>query len=379
MAVCYRCEVEITIDNEADEHIILNACGGRLKSKALLCKICNSTFGETFDAQLAQQTNDLANLLLIKRARGIPQPIKGTHSKTGEEYLLQFGGEPVLSKPKVSEKIEGAKINLSIIANNEKKFRQVLSGLKRKKYPQLDIEKTIESAQRSSKYLDDPISFKSTIGGKEAFKSIVKTAINYFILKKGERVYIKHLLAYLENKEELDVVWIHYPDDLIYAPIENEVSHIIKVVGNPTEKILYAYIELFNLHNFIVKLNDNYDGQYINETYVFDVINTEELNKVIPLDYSREHILGLFSNKDSKPFRKIQNGYERIMSIAMQRQSSNQIEKIINMAISNSLGKYPKGIPITKEMLNKFNEELMEQIMPMIAHKLLNRNERDNE
>jgi hypothetical protein len=49
-------------------------------------------------------------------------------------------------------------------------------------------------------------------------------------------------LSYLEGKEKRDVVWMHYPDNDIYIPDLNEVSHVLKVVGNPMDRILYAFV-----------------------------------------------------------------------------------------------------------------------------------------
>ena len=42
MPNCYKCTDEINDENVSTEHIIPNAVGGRLKSKELLCNICNS-------------------------------------------------------------------------------------------------------------------------------------------------------------------------------------------------------------------------------------------------------------------------------------------------------------------------------------------------
>lgn len=367
MANCYKCDTLLTEANRSEEHIILNACGGRLKSKNLLCKGCNSEFGETFDAKLANATNDLANLLLIKRHRGEPRPIKGKVESSGEDYYIEFGGKPIMSKPIISEEVEGEKIELSITARNEKEFRQILTGLK-KKYPQLDIEKTVESATYKNEYLDEPIKFQSQIGGEDVFKSITKSAINYFILKDGENTYIKHLMSYLEGVDEADTVWMHYPEQPIYLPAEDEVSHIVKLVGNPEEKVLYTYIELFNVHNFIVKLSEEYEGQPLDETYVYDLIKMEEIQRVVPLNYSRGQLLDLFENKDAKPFSQVQKKFERTLTIAMKRQSSKHNQDLIVKAMNNSLGKHPEGTEITKEMINELTNELMKEITPMILH-----------
>lgn len=379
MAKCYVCQVDITPENETEEHIILNACGGRLKSKDLLCKTHNSNFGDTFDVELAKQTNDIANLLLIKRHRGEPQPIKGKLESTGEDYYLQYGGKPIMTKPVINEEVDGQKIQLSITARDEKEMRTILEGLKRKRYPELDVEKSMETANYRNEYFDEPIHFQSTIGGKEVFKSITKSTINYFILKGGDRKYIVDLLPYLQGTTELEIVWMHFPDEIIYTPTENEVSHIIRIVANPAEKILYAYIELFNIHNFIVKLSDNYDGVAMDETYAFDLIEIKELVRTIPLNYTRGQLLELFTNKDGKPFEKVQRRFERVLSIAMKRQSSNHNQELISRAINNSLGKHPEGVPITKEMIDELVRETMKEITPMILHQFKRRNGHNEE
>jgi hypothetical protein len=45
---CYVCEKYIVDGNTYDEHIILNALGGRLHSKHLLCRQCAPLF-QTID------------------------------------------------------------------------------------------------------------------------------------------------------------------------------------------------------------------------------------------------------------------------------------------------------------------------------------------
>ena len=64
---CYACGKEITPSNRSDEHIIPNAIGGRLKSKSLLCKQCNSDFGDSIDSELSRQLNHIGNMLNIKK------------------------------------------------------------------------------------------------------------------------------------------------------------------------------------------------------------------------------------------------------------------------------------------------------------------------
>ncbi|HBR18177.1 MAG TPA: hypothetical protein DD725_11345 [Deltaproteobacteria bacterium] len=107
---CYICDSEIIKEIETDEHIILNACGGRLKSKKIMCAKCNTEYGSEMDAELASQLNFYSNALNVKRHRGKAQAIKGELSATGEKYHLQSDGKPVISKPVVKEEVEGEKL-----------------------------------------------------------------------------------------------------------------------------------------------------------------------------------------------------------------------------------------------------------------------------
>lgn len=366
---CYRCDKEITTENESDEHIILNACGGRLKSKNLLCKICNSIFGNKFDYELAKTTNDIANLLMIKRQDGIPQPIESIRTSTGDKYYLEYGGSPVQAKTHYEIITEDEKkARLIVNAKNRKELKKTLTGLKRK-HPGIDVEKFLDESQEKSFYYNDSFEVKSNIGGEEAFKSVAKTAINFFIYNGGDSSYIKHLLPYLEGKEKMDIVWTHYPDYEIYKPDIDEVSHVLKIVGDPNERILYAYVELFNLHCFIIRLNESYEGKGINTDYVFNVHTYQVSEDKINLKLFRNELIRLFTNKDGKPFEKVQKRYVRVLTIANKIQDKHQLHEIISNAVDNTIGLLPEGTVINEEILKSMFDELMKRLMPFIAHR----------
>ena len=48
---CFVCGTVLTEENSSDEHILLNALGGHIHSKKLLCKRCNSVLGTTSDEE----------------------------------------------------------------------------------------------------------------------------------------------------------------------------------------------------------------------------------------------------------------------------------------------------------------------------------------
>jgi hypothetical protein len=365
---CYVCDIDITADNETDEHVIINAAGGRLKSKELICKKCNADFGETIDGMLAKQLNTMANMLMVKRHRGEPQPIRGEKESTGEKYLLDVGGKPKLTKPTIKKTVNGDKTNISITARSEEELRQILTGIA-KKNPHFNVEEAMKSAKRREKYLDEALHFQNEIGGVEVFRAVCKCATNFYIYSKGDPAQIKHLIPYIKGEETKEVVWLHYQDDL-YELDPSESFHIIHLVGNPKERILYCYVDYFNTHKYLVLLNDSYEGQAIKQTYFFDLINVTRIEREITMDYGRATLLDFFTNKDAKPFERVQKSFAHSIALGLKRQDDNQRGELLERAIQNSLGKYPKGKIITEKMIRETVNEIMKNITPYLLRRM---------
>lgn len=365
---CYVCYNEITPANETDEHIIINAAGGRLKSKELICRECNSEFGEDIDNVLAKQLNNLANMLMVKRHRGEPQPIIGEKKSTGEKYILDLGGKPKLSKPTIEKITEGDKTNISITARSEKELRKILKGIA-KKNPHFDVEDAMRSAKWREEYFDEALNFQNVIGGNEVFRAVCKCATNFFVHSKGKPEEIKHLIPYIKGDEEKEVVWMHYQDNLYDLSLE-ESSHIIHLVGKKDEEILYCYVDYFNTYKYIVLLSDNYKGKDIEETYAFDLINVVPIQKEVSMDYNRTTLLDFFTNKDAKPFEKVKKSFDHSIALGLKRQDDRQRSELLERAIQESLGKYPEGVPITEEMIKETIEEIMKNITPYLLRRM---------
>jgi hypothetical protein len=365
---CYVCDTEITADNETDEHILINAAGGRLKSKELICNKCNSDFGETIDGILAKQLNNLANMLMVKRHRGEPQPIISDKQSTGEKYLLEVGGKPKLTKPSIEKTVDGDKTNISITARSEKELREILKGIA-KKNPHFDVEEAMKSAQWRQEYLDEALHFQNTIGGNEVFRAICKCATNYFIYCKGDPAQIKHLIPYIKGEEQREVVWMHYQDNL-YELKPEESSHIIHLVGNKQEGILYCYVDYFNTHKYLVLLNDNYQGRDIKQTYFFDLINVVQIQREVKINYDKKTLLEFFTNKDAKPFEKVKKSFDHSIALGLKRQDDHQRGELLERAIQNSLGKYPEGTIITEKMIDETVNEIMKNITPYLLRRM---------
>lgn len=366
MKTCYRCDEQLTKDNQSTEHIIINACGGRLKSKSLLCNKCNSFFGEDFDAELAEQTNYFANLLDIKRERGNPQDIDGVYSKSGIPATIQSGWKHNYSQPEIrKEDIDEKSIKLFIRARNPNEFRQIITGLK-KRYPTIDVDETINSSERAT--INEPISFVMKIGVDGTHKSITKTIINFFIYKGGDKSYIKNLIPYLEGKKDNKEILLYLPETKIYLPEVDEVSHLIKIVGNPFDRILYGYIELFNVFNYLIIINNEYDGHEIDYTYSYDLVKNLEIYPKIQLKISRSDLTNYFTKNQSIPVSRLHERLQNFGQVVMKRQEQKQIQNIIREVVSDFLSKNPNEKEIPEYIMKSIEDKIASDLKPQFFH-----------
>lgn len=206
---CFICNETLTEINASDEHIILNSLGGHLHSKNLLCKKCNSKLGNQTDAALAETLKFAASQLNVKRCRGENQIIR-TNEK--EKYDLAPGYKPVLKQPETKvDKLADGKVEIKINARNTQETRKILKSLQ-KQYPALDIEKAMMKAQRTQTFCGSPIRVTLPFYGKRIFPSIAKTAVEFYLLRGGNREEIKHLIPWLQGKEEKRACWFYYPE-----------------------------------------------------------------------------------------------------------------------------------------------------------------------
>ncbi|GMB08099.1 HNH endonuclease [Thermolongibacillus altinsuensis] len=359
---CYVCDIDLTKENETDEHILLNAIGGKLKSRRLICKDCNSRFGSDIDDKLAQQLNPIANLLDVKRDRGQPQNVKGTYEN--KEIIIEPGGKIKLARPYIDK---GEKV-VHIEASTMGEAKKVLRGLKRK-HPELDIEEALKNAKRSKDYLPS-VTINMSFGGKETKQAICKMAVNFYIFSGGDSKVIKHLLPFIEGKEEEAEVYYFYPRSEVFYKGEKDVIHTLLLVGDPLKKELYVYIELFNEFKMVVFLDREYNGEPIYNSYHYNVVTNEEIEYDTPIRIASKD-LKRYSCKDideSKFKERMTLLFQRIDKVITDR----RIHEITTKAMEEMRKKYPQeeNPVFTKEMIAYFSNRVAEEFVLSFQHRL---------
>jgi hypothetical protein len=296
---CYICNKNIIAKHSYDEHIILNALGGNLTSKSLICRPCAVSF-DKIDAALAESLNLFGLLLGITRKRGTNPSILVSTIDTGEEIYLESGGKPVLPKKSIiiiNNLDNSEQPFLYIKAKDEAQLREALKGIKRK-YSFLDVEEIVKSAVSQQMHIS-PVRIKILFDDK-SLRSVCKMAINFYMYHNGKRDLITHLIPYIKGEcKKNKYVNYYYPDELIVTSnLKESFIHTLFIKGDPQEKILYGYIELYNAFRLIVLLSDSYEESFLQEAYSFDVISREKVDREININLTRKEILDLVNNSE---------------------------------------------------------------------------------
>lgn len=305
---CYLCDSEITELNKTNEHIIPRGLGNNIESATVLCNPCNNELGSEIDAALISQLGILYQLVALARP--------GTRTDAVTNGLLEDGTRvrfEGLLRPEIPVEIHLpglAPVKFTAQRDEiESKARKKLVQLK-KRFHDLDVDKAIagieikEYPERLIYFSNSSDPKQSMVGSPAFFRGIKKIAVNFYLHTGGDPKYIRDVIHQVKTGEPAKQVIskFYYPAIRpVYVPAEGEVSHIIKLVGDPDMGVLYCYVELFNTNSAIILLNDDYDGHTINQQYHYDLINRQHLAVPITLPFkNRNHVTDHFIvNRDT--------------------------------------------------------------------------------
>lgn len=365
---CYICGSELTEENQSDEHIILNAIGGHLHSYSILCEKCNNDLGEKADSRLAEDLSFYTDMLQVRKNRQNPHK-QIMMDKDGHEVVVKDAGRHLeLRKPSIKKEKSGKGTHVNITARNTKELSGLLRRLvKEGTVSQEDADK-ISSKAEIKKY--KPVLTKRTVISEEAFPSIIKSAVNYYMDSYHDLYAIKQLIPYIKGeKDAKEVLFLHHFKDLPYITNSKEVTHMIHLEGHKETKLLYAMMEYYGIYVYIVVLNQNYLGPDINQTYAYDVIEGKKIERNFTFTLTLKDLTD-FRDLPSEEYLGylpyIKNRADNVMKIWEQRNDADAVNSIINEV----LGKYPDGTLITGEMINEVSEKVSQYLVEKIENNI---------
>ena len=354
MSKCYLCGKLLNEATSSVEHIIPNAIGGHLKSKNLLCKDCNSNTGQNIDATLSEQLNFIANMLNIERDRGKPQVFKIKDGKTSELYRCLPGGVPSRIIPKVIKKDS----QIIIKAPDRKIAKQLLNKFIDQNQS-LDIDQIINNAEIN----------RESFGGAAAFKSIYKTALSSYIYLGGSSHHVTNIKQIISD--ELMIFNYVKPCYLGYEIVEkdsDEVLHSILIKGNKEIGKLYCYIEYFNAFKYAILLNDDYNGEDINQLYIFNVLNRQEIFERNVLQTWFSDINNMFNGLEWNQIL-FKDSLENLMKIISDKQHNNHLNRLLCEAWENTMNMMglSEDDEITEEVYDVLIKNTIDAVMPYLV------------
>lgn len=314
MAKCYICEKEIADENKSKEHILLNALGGRLKSYGLLCKNCNSDLGNDMDVELAEQFHPFMVFLNIKRDREKLTPYSTKRKDNDEDILIYPGGKPKLRHPIIKHGGDG---KIYLVVSDDKMANLKYKEIK-KKYPNA----VIESKEYKKEYITANIHLEFN---DYTFLSLFKTAIGYYLYSGGERKHIQKFISSFKKRDINGKCNYFYPEVSVVNKAEVFITHTILIIGNPQEKILYCYIELFNFFKCLFIMNDDYEGPSINKAYCYDLLGEKEIRVYTTLNLSRQELLEYIKNDPPKHIEPMIKEYKEFLSLMKYWNITNKV------------------------------------------------------
>ena len=194
--------------------------------------------------------------------------------------------------------------------------------------------------------------FNSTILSDDSYRGIAKIATNFYIWNGGKKEYIQNVIDYIKGLNEDKIVGLYYPVTNINKK-SCDIKHKIYLNGNKENRVLYCYIELFDALNFIVLLNDNYDGEDSEELYELDVEKKDEISGDFKLNLTKNEIKTILNSELPLNDLKIHIGLiERLIS--SKRSSEVIIDLIKKEFLNNSNSDFRFIWRNTKLKLNKY-------------------------
>jgi hypothetical protein len=125
---CILCQNDIPAKTKP-EHILLNALGGRMTVRKVICPNCNSQMGEGPDKDLADSTAFLRNSCNLKAGDGSDAPQLRGLETNGEYFDLKPGMQPQMrTEVPLKISVTDQEINVQIQAFSEEQADKLLDG-----------------------------------------------------------------------------------------------------------------------------------------------------------------------------------------------------------------------------------------------------------
>lgn len=347
-----------SLDN-SDEHIIPSSINGRLHSKKLICSNCNSViFGTKIDPVLSELFKSLIHILGLKNARGML-----AEDEKGNKYLIDKNKNIKALKPEVKVQRKNDGIHFSIQGDKKQVLDYLHKKAKRKKTNKKFVPLISKKFKLREKEVAVPIlkiehNFEIT---QNVILELYKIALEFYCYSGLEQKFIEGLLKRVYKLDDSlnDIVFCNLQGDVQMFDI-HEISHKIYLKSDVNERILYCYVELFNVICAVIPLVENYTGDNVELSYYQDVLTGKVIDKPIHISLKPSEVLKSGRNYKNEDFNLLFN-------LLLKRNEYRLLEDTFDLTLSDILNEVKKEIEDGKLNKNRLQDEYLERSVKFIA------------
>lgn len=284
---CYLTGANITDENKSLEHILPNALGGQLKSRAILCSKANLKLSKIVDTPFNKIFEGIYRRLPIDKDRTSTWGLAGTHQKYNEKIIFKenrcFPKKPIFDSEKNVLYAQSEKIGKGYI-EYLKKIGKINPGQEIKIWTDLSGEIRFDFEITNKTF---PLGFAKIAAGFATLKGVDRNNLKSILDLNNEKFRNDIMLLPFYPLTAQDVIFENKTHKSIHYPL-----HTIVLKGLKQDGVLYCFIELFSTFQYVVIVDNNYNGDDIYHEYIYDLLNAKEISFELYLDtVIDEHIL----------------------------------------------------------------------------------------
>ncbi|MBX3214325.1 MAG: hypothetical protein KF850_19985 [Labilithrix sp.] len=333
-----------SIVTPSDEHVLLNALGGRLVGRDLIDKTTNDKFGDSIDAALANDLLPLRVLLNVRSGDGTPPPkLRGAVGPDGATYNLLPGGEPEMGKPSVRFSERDGMTYAEASARSLKELKSLLGrSLEKAGVPVATLEESIRTTLTPAPRMKTDLSV-----GEDGLRAVAKMAANLLALSSRDvfdesgfdalRSYVlrgdgaSNLIRF--NTRPVDI--------LSNGQAMGALDHLI-VVRRHTNGDVCALVAIYSHMQWLVRLG-NSKRPVARRSYRIDQLRGVG-RRDSPLDARvRVPMFSRFAGDSrGRVFHEQEVAMRRLMTKVMKIQKENFERRIIRQAMQEVIGDWSK-------------------------------------
>lgn len=173
----YTCK---EIVHDSNEHILLNALGGKLQASGIIDKKTNDTFGQTIDQDLLKMVEPFRVILNIRKGDGGSPPfLRAVTSEDSSRVDILPGGVPTLAHPSMKTEAVGGRKVLNASFRTIEEAKKHISVWAARHAPNMVVNEILKQAIEKSSQPTLDFELVLNPGGR---RCIAKMACNLFSL-----------------------------------------------------------------------------------------------------------------------------------------------------------------------------------------------------